>query len=168
MWPDVCSGDVPRKKRVWSYITLNKVSMGTYTYPHKQLRKIKVAICNHQVDSPFMCDLMCAVAMYQQRKEYGHTWHWMYLFTEVFSNNAKLLHIKSNSLFKHINSLSASHDNWCTETLLNRIITAQCEGMGEVGSARYELALLPPCPSIRVLCYSNCQRSTHSHQQFKG
>ena len=30
--------------------------------------------------------------------------------------------------------------------------------MGEVGSARYEPALLPPCPSIRVLSYSNCQR----------
>ena len=61
-----------------------------------------------------------------------------------------------------INSYSASHDNWCTDTLWNRVITAQCEGMGEVGSARYELALLPPCPSIRVLCYSNCQRSTNS------
>ena len=36
------------------------------------------------------------------------------------------------------------------------IMTAQCEGMGEVGSARYEPALLPPCPSIRALCYSNC------------
>ena len=60
-----------------------------------------------------------------------------------------------------INSYSASHDNWCTETLWNMIITAQCEGMGEVGSARYEPALLPPCPSIRVLSYSNCQRSTH-------
>ena len=31
-----------------------------------------------------------------------------------------------------------------------------------VGSARYEPALLPPCPTIRVLSYSNCQRSTHS------
>ena len=41
-------------------------------------------------------------------------------------------------------------------------MTAQCEGMGEVGSARYEPALLPPCPSIRVLSYSNCQRSSHS------
>ena len=30
-------------------------------------------------------------------------------------------------------------------------------GDGEVGSARYEPALLPPCPSIRVLSYSNCQ-----------
>ena len=64
-----------------------------------------------------------------------------------------------------VNSYSASHDNWCTGTLWNRVITAQCEGMGEVGSARYEPALLPPCPSIRALCYSNCQRSTQSHQQ---
>ena len=56
-----------------------------------------------------------------------------------------------------VNSYSASHDNWCTATLWNRIMTAQCEGMGEVGSARYEPALLPPCPSIRVLC---CQRSS--------
>ena len=63
-----------------------------------------------------------------------------------------------------INSYSASRDNWCTVTLWNRIMTAQCEGMGEVGSARYEPALLPPCPSIRVLRYSNCQE-IHSRQQ---
>ena len=54
-------------------------------------------------------------------------------------------------------------DNYsCTELLLNRIITAEWEGMGDVGSARYEPALLPPCPTIKVLGYSNCQRSTHS------
>ena len=64
----------------------------------------------------------------------------------------------------HFNSYSASHDNWCTATLWNRIMTAQCEGMGEVGSARYEPALLPPCPSIRVLSYSNYQE-IHSRQQ---
>ena len=34
-------------------------------------------------------------------------------------------------------------------TLLNRIITAQWEGMGDVGSARYEPVLPPPCPTIR-------------------
>ena len=34
-------------------------------------------------------------------------------------------------------------------------IDAQWEGMWDVGSARYELALLPPCPTIRVLSYSN-------------
>ena len=37
-------------------------------------------------------------------------------------------------------------------------------GDGEVGSARYEPALLPPCPSIRVLSYSNCQE-IHPFQQ---
>ena len=31
-----------------------------------------------------------------------------------------------------------------------------------IGSARYEPALFPPCPTMRVLSYSNCQRSTHS------
>ena len=34
-------------------------------------------------------------------------------------------------------------------------IDAQWEGMGDVGSARYEPTLLPPCPTIRVLSYSN-------------
>ena len=34
--------------------------------------------------------------------------------------------------------------------------------MRDVGLARYEPALLPPCPTIRVLSYSNCQRSTRS------
>ena len=34
-------------------------------------------------------------------------------------------------------------------------IDAQWEGMGDVGSARYMPALLPPCPTIRVLSYSN-------------
>ena len=33
---------------------------------------------------------------------------------------------------------------------------------GDVGSARYEPALLPPCPTIWVLSYSNCQRSAKS------
>ena len=41
---------------------------------------------------------------------------------------------------------------------LNRMITAQWEGMGDVGSARYEPALLPPFPTIRALSYSNCQQ----------
>ena len=31
----------------------NKVSLLTHTYPHKPLRKIKVTMRNHQVDSPF-------------------------------------------------------------------------------------------------------------------
>ena len=41
----------------------------------------------------------------------------------------------------------------CVLTLkvLVATIDAQWEGMGDVGSARYEPALLPPCPTIRVL-----------------
>ena len=41
-----------------------------------------------------------------------------------------------------------------TLTVLVTTIDAQWEGMGDVGSARYEPALLPPCPTIRVLSYS--------------
>ena len=38
-----------------------------------------------------------------------------------------------------------------TLKVLVMTIDAQWEGMGDVGSARYEPALLPPCPTIRVL-----------------
>ena len=42
-----------------------------------------------------------------------------------------------------------------TLEVLVMTIDAQWEGMGDVRSARYEPALLPPCPTIRVLSYSN-------------
>ena len=42
-----------------------------------------------------------------------------------------------------------------TLEVLVTTVDAQWEGMGDVGSARYEPALLPPCPTIRVLSYSN-------------
>ena len=42
-----------------------------------------------------------------------------------------------------------------TLKVLVTTIDAQWEGMGDVGSARYEPALLPPCPTVRVLSYSN-------------
>ena len=42
-----------------------------------------------------------------------------------------------------------------TLKVLVTTIDAQWEGMRDVGSARYEPALLPPCPTIRVLSYSN-------------
>ena len=41
-----------------------------------------------------------------------------------------------------------------TLKVLVATIDAQWEGMGDVGSARYEPALLPPCPTIKVLSYS--------------
>ena len=42
-----------------------------------------------------------------------------------------------------------------TLKVLVAIIDAQWEGMGDVGLERYEPALLPPCPTIGVLGYSN-------------
>ena len=49
------------------------------------------------------------------------------------------------------------NDIWSQLTLkvLVATIDAQWEGMRDVGSVRYEPALLPPCPTIRVLSYSN-------------
>ena len=37
-----------------------------------------------------------------------------------------------------------------TLKVLVATIDAQWEGMGDVGSARYEPSLLPPCPTIKV------------------
>ena len=51
--------------------------------------------------------------------------------------------------------LKAGCDVNVTLKVLVATIDAQWEGMGDVGSARYEPALLPPCPTIRVLSYSN-------------
>ena len=42
-----------------------------------------------------------------------------------------------------------------TLKVLVATIDAQWEGMGDVGSARYEPALHPPCQTIRVLSYSD-------------
>ena len=50
--------------------------------------------------------------------------------------------------------LPYSADHLTLKVLVTAIDT-QWEGMGDVGSARYEPALLPPCPTIRVLSYSN-------------
>ena len=44
---------------------------------------------------------------------------------------------------------------YLTLKVLVTTIDAQWEGMGDVGSVRYEPALLPPCLTIRVLSYSN-------------
>ena len=44
---------------------------------------------------------------------------------------------------------------------------AQWDGMGDVGAARYEPALLPPCPTISALSYSKCQRSIHSISEIQ-
>ena len=57
-----------------------------------------------------------------------------------------------------LNFCESSMSDVCSHlalTVLVATIDAQWEGMGDVGSARYEPALLPPCLTIRVLSYSN-------------
>ena len=54
-----------------------------------------------------------------------------------------------------LNDVLAKISEILTLTVLVATIDAQWEVMGDVGSARYEPALLPPCPTIRVLSYSN-------------
>ena len=51
--------------------------------------------------------------------------------------------------------LACCHFMTLTLTVLVATIDAQWEGMGDIVSARYEPALLPPWPTIRVLSYSN-------------
>ena len=48
--------------------------------------------------------------------------------------------------------ISAKHHQLTLKVLVTTT-DAQWEGMGDVGSARYEPALLPPCSTIRVLSY---------------
>ena len=55
-----------------------------------------------------------------------------------------------------------------TLTVLVTTIDAQWEVMGDVGSARYEPALLPPCPTIRVLSYSTVTSKFSEIQHCKG
>ena len=52
--------------------------------------------------------------------------------------------------------------------MLVTTIDAQWEWMGDVGLARYELALLPPCSTIRVLSYITVISKFSKIQHFKG
>ena len=59
----------------------------------------------------------------------------------------------SQLVFPHTEVQTCHTLMYCKFTLkvLVTRIDAQWEGMGDVGSARYEPALLSPCPTIRVL-----------------
>ena len=74
-WIMICTVGIKLLTYPWG----DKVSMLTYTYPHKLLRKIEVAICNHQADDPFLLVAWCPICNFQIEKVYGHTWHWMSL-----------------------------------------------------------------------------------------
>ena len=58
-------------------------------------------------------------------------------------------------LCEHMDTFVREADCILTLTVLATTIDAQWEGTGDVGLARYEPALLPPCLTIRVLSYSN-------------
>ena len=74
---------------------------------------------------------------------------------------------KSDSSYRYMLTTSIARMIFSSDAMCPFLITdltlkvlvvttdAQWEGMGDVGSARYEPALLPPCPTIRVLSYSN-------------
>ena len=55
----------------------------------------------------------------------------------------------------HVKPLWRLIEKYLTLKVLVVTIDAQWKGMGDVGLVRYEPALLPPCPTIRVLSYSN-------------
>ena len=66
------------------------------------------------------------------------------------------LHIDAHESMQMLHqTLMLWHVKLLTLKVLVTTIDAQWEVMGDVGSARYEPALLSPCPTIRVLSYSN-------------
>ena len=80
------------------------------------------------------------------------------------SSKPSLLSTVNNNSFYFANIHHS--DNNLTLTVLVAAINALWEGMGDVGSARYDLALLPPCPTIRVLSTVTSKFSEIQH--FKG
>ena len=74
----------------------------------------------------------------------------------ILSTGASMVSVDPRALISapYITALY-NYQNVLTLKVLVTTIDAQWEGMGDVGSARYEPALLPTCPTIKVLSYSN-------------
>ena len=82
----------------------------------------------------FKLSNVCHIFLHMQLKDIcTHTYMYVTLFPSCNLFSLKILTLK----------------------VLVATIDAQWEGMGDVGSARYEPALLPPSPTIRVLSHSN-------------
>ena len=84
------------------FLKVDKVSMGNQTYPHKPLRKIKVAICNHHVDSPFYaCPDVCSGDLPAKKKSMViHDIEYSYLLRQSVikqrkTQKLKILDVKS-------------------------------------------------------------------------
>ena len=71
------------------------------------------------------------------------------------SSLAVVYYVKNKVCSKWFQQLMYFFFHCLTLKVLVTTIDAQWEGMGDVGSAKYEPALLPPCPTNRVLSYSN-------------
>ena len=79
-----------------------------------------------------------------------------YILSGVSSDMCRLFYDIHSLIFRQsvINLVWSVYQSLLTLKVLVTTIDTQCEGMGDLGSARYEPALLPPCPTIRVLSYS--------------
>ena len=69
--------------------------------------------------------------------------------------NVVRITLASVQVDSQVNGISLKNCLYLTLKVLVTTIDAQWEGMGDVGLAKYEPALLPPCPTIMVLSYSN-------------
>ena len=81
----------------------------------------------------------------------------MLSFHSIDINKINACQLSACNLLSSINSASHLVAVVMGLTLKVLVVTidAQWEGMGDVGSVRYEPALLPPCLTIKVLSYSN-------------
>ena len=65
---------------IYNYLGVDKASMLTHTYTHKHPKKIKVVICIHQADCPFLLVVWCLNWWFgNTENEYGHIRHRMFL-----------------------------------------------------------------------------------------
>ena len=141
------------------------------TYAKALMRKWHSITVGHAAEKRY--DVPCYIySMWTSAKNHmpSHT-PWSYLeFPQNDIMYAFFQYVKTGPLFCSSNckcmeyfsecrdkSVSVARDQWPVLTLkvLVATIDAKWEGMGDVGSARYEPALLPPCTTIRVLSYSN-------------
>ena len=122
-----------RCRQHWGY---HNSSLGTYSYQSilkRQDKRVGLSIVLHTFT------IQCS---------------WLFLHNKIVlwislvtTKRFNIPIIRSKSVFGLVPIL--------TLKVLVATIDAQWEGMGDVGLARNEPALLPPCPTIRVLSYSN-------------
>ena len=100
----------------------NKVSMFTYKYLHKCLRKISKAIYSYRLMAHFILQALCLISWFPIRNKYSHTWHgktlpadgcFLYNFTDFIfpKNNCMSIRAYKVSMFAHIDPLRLCNFN---------------------------------------------------------